>query len=135
MLVDEKSLIETAMRVRLEAYAPYSGFRVGAALLCDDGRVFIGANVENASFGLSICAERVAVANAVSAGCRRFEALVIAADGDMPCPPCGSCRQVLSEFGPETAVIMTNLKGGIQRAKVKELLPYAFTNRQLFKDE
>jgi cytidine deaminase len=134
MLVDENSLIEIAMRVRLEAYAPYSGFRVGAALLCDDGRVFTGANVENASYGLSMCAEQVAVSAAVSAGCRHFEMIALVADSGSPCPPCGACRQILSEFGPETMVVMANLKGEIRRAKVKELLPYAFTNRQLFQD-
>jgi cytidine deaminase len=135
MLVDENSLIETAMRVRLEAYAPYSGYKVGAALLCDDGSVFTGANVENASYGLSLCAERVAVAGAVAAGNRNFDMLVIVADSEMPCPPCGACRQVLSEFGPDTMVVMANLEGDTQRAKVKELLPYAFSSRQLFQGE
>ncbi|MBI4733501.1 MAG: cytidine deaminase [Rubrobacteridae bacterium] len=132
MLIDENSLIESALNARLDAYAPYSGFRVGAAVLCDDGRVFTGANVENASYGLSICAERVAIANAVSAGYRRFEMLVIATDSEIPSSPCGACRQVLSEFGPETVVVMVNLAGAIERTKIKELLPLAFTNQQIF---
>jgi cytidine deaminase len=132
MLIDEKSLIESAINARLEAYAPYSGFRVGAAVLCDDGRIFTGANVENASYGLSMCAERVAVANAVSAGSRRFEILVVATDTEIPSSPCGACRQVLSEFGPEITVVMVTVGGAVNRAKIKDLLPHAFTNKQIF---
>lgn len=128
----ENELLKAATEARHEAYAPYSGFRVGAAVLCDDGRVFNGANVENAVYGLSLCAERVAVAKAVSEGCRRFEALVVIADGPAPVPPCGACRQFLAEFGPETLVIMANTKGETKRARIKELLPDAFTNAQLF---
>jgi cytidine deaminase len=135
MLIDEKSLIESALNARLEAYAPYSGFRVGAAVLCDDGRVFTGANVENASYGLSMCAERVAVANAVSAGSRRFEMLAIATDTEIPSSPCGACRQVLSEFGPEIMVVMVTLGGAVNRVKIKDLLPLAFTNKQIFNCE
>lgn len=129
---DEKSLVKTALEARQEAYAPYSGFRVGAALLCEDGRVFTGVNVENAVYGSSICAEQVAVVKAVSEGCRRFEAIAIIADGPTPCPPCGSCRQFLAEFGAETLVIMANTSGEIKKAKLSELLPLAFTNEQLF---
>ncbi|MCL6471677.1 MAG: cytidine deaminase [Firmicutes bacterium] len=132
MTMNESELIQKAAAARQEAYAPYSGFRVGAALLCDDGRVFSGANVENAVYGLSICAERVAVAKAVSEGCRRFEAMALIADGPTPCSPCGSCRQFLAEFGAETLVIMANTSGEIKRAKVKDLLPMAFTSEQLF---
>lgn len=132
MKVDENSLVKIALEARQEAYAPYSGFRVGAALLCEDGRVFTGVNVENAVYGSSICAEQVAVVKAVSEGCRRFEAIAIIADGPVPCPPCGSCRQFLAEFGAETLVIMANTSGEVKKAKLSELLPLAFTNEQLF---
>lgn len=129
--MDEERLIQIALKARQEAYAPYSGFRVGAAALCENGQVYSGANVENASYGLSICAERVALVKAVSEGCRRFEALAVVADSPTPASPCGACRQFLAEFGPETLVIMANTKGEIKKAKVGELLPYAFTSEQL----
>ena len=133
--MDEAELIRAASQARHEAYAPYSGFRVGAAVLCDDGRVFTGANVENAVYGLSICAERVAMSNAVSEGCRRFKALAVIAEGATPCPPCGACRQFLAEFGAESYVIMANTKGDTKKVPIKELLPYAFTNERLFVDK
>lgn len=135
MQMDEESLIKAALEARLKAYAPYSSFKVGAALLCEDGRVFTGANVENAVYGLSICAERVAAAKAAAEGCRDFETLVVVADGPTPCPPCGACRQFLAEFGDETVVIMVNLSGEISRSTVKELLPLAFTSEQLPKNK
>ncbi|NCO65301.1 cytidine deaminase [Candidatus Aquicultor secundus] len=134
--MDDTELIQAAItEARQNAYAPYSGFRVGAALLCEDGRVFLGANVENAVYGLTMCAERVAVANAVTAGCRSFEALAVVADGPTPCPVCGACRQVLAEFGPETRIIMANIAGEVKKAKLKDLLPTAFTNEQLFNEK
>lgn len=133
--MDESELIRMAAEARHEAYAPYSGFRVGAAVVCDDGRIFTGANVENAVYGLSICAERVAMSNAVSEGYRKFEALAVIADGPTPCPPCGACRQFLAEFGADSLVIMANIKGEVKKALIKELLPYAFTNEQLFGDK
>ena len=130
--MDENELLKIATEARQEAYAPYSGFRVGAAVLCDDGRVFSGANVENAVYGLSLCAERVALVKAVSDGCRRFEVLAVIAGGPTPCPPCGACRQFLAEFGADTIVIMANTNGDIRRARIKDLLPLAFTSEQLF---
>lgn len=133
--MDESELIRAASEARHEAYAPYSGFRVGAAVVCDDGRVFTGANVENAVYGLSICAERVAMSKAISEGCRRFEALAVIADGPTPCPPCGACRQFLAEFGADSLVIMANTRGETKKALIRELLPYAFTNEQLFGDK
>jgi len=130
--IDESKLLKAASDARREAYAPYSGFRVGSAVLCEDGKVFSGVNVESAVYGLSICAERVAIAKAVSEGYRRFDALAVIADGPTPCPPCGACRQFLAEFGSEIVVIMANTSGETKKARIKELLPTAFTNEQLF---
>ncbi|MBD3222605.1 cytidine deaminase, partial [bacterium] len=104
MTFDAGHLIEAADAVRQHSYAPYSGFRVGAALRCADGTVVTGTNVENASYGLSLCAERSAVAQAVAGGRREFTHLAIVADGREPTPPCGACRQVLVEFGDDLVV-------------------------------
>ncbi len=122
----ERELIGKAVEARERAYAPYSGFKVGAALLSKDGRVFIGCNVENVSYGLTVCAERVALFKAVSEGAREFEAIAIAC-GKAPCAPCGACRQVLFEFAPDLTVIMTDAEGSeIKVAKLSELLPEGF---------
>ena len=119
-------LMAEAQRARHKAYAPYSRFAVGAALLTASGRVFHGCNVENASFGLTTCAERTAVFTAVSAGERRFVAIAVTAREGRGAPPCGSCRQVLHEFAPEMWVYWRNARGRILRRKLKELLPSAF---------
>jgi cytidine deaminase len=109
------------------AYAPYSGFRVGAALLCGDGRVFTGANVENAAYAATLCAERVAVPSAIVSGARDLVALAIVCDGPGPCTPCGICRQVLFEFAPDLYVIATGADGGCARYILsRDLLPAAF---------
>ena len=126
----KEKLIEMAKKARDNAYAPYSNFKVGAALLTEDGEIFTGANVENASYGLSICAERVAVFKAVSEGKRKFKAIAVVADTEKPTPPCGACRQVLAEFG-DIEVIMANLKGDVKVMKLSELLPEAFTPEDL----
>jgi cytidine deaminase len=120
-----EGLVEAARAVREQAYAPYSGFAVGAALLAG-GRVFTGVNVENASYPISVCAERNAVAAMVAAGGHRVDAVAVVTDGDAPTPPCGGCRQCLWEFGPEAVVLAVTLKGNRARWPLAELLPHAF---------
>ena len=123
--VDWDALRTAAEAARANAHAPYSRFTVGAALLADDGRVFVGANVENASYGLTICAERHAVGAAVAAGARRFRAIPITSRGPAPAPPCGACRQVLAEFPPEFEV-RSFAGAGELRETTRTLLPAAF---------
>jgi cytidine deaminase len=117
-------LIAAADQMRVRAYAPYSRFRVGAAVLAD-GVTYGGCNVENASYGLTVCAERVAVFAAVAAGARRIEAVAVVADGTALTAPCGACRQVLYEFGPEMAVLL-HAGGGTVALTLADLLPHAF---------
>lgn len=124
-------LLARAREARANAYVPYSRFTVGAALLAADGQVFTGCNLENASYGLTICAERAAVARAVSDGVRGFRAVaVVGPQDDAPCAPCGACRQVLYEFGPDMTVV-TPGPGGYTAATVRELLPGAFDESRL----
>ena len=118
------SLIAVATRAREAAYAPYSGFRVGAAVLAG-GEIYAGCNVENASYGLTICAERAAVFAAVAAGQRRIDAIAVVGDAATPTAPCGSCRQVLHEFGPDMQVIMAGERETVRRS-LSRLLPLAF---------
>lgn len=127
-------LIEKAKEARKYSYSPYSSFAVGAALLTKDGKVFIGANVENSSYPLCMCAERNALYNAYMNGYKKddFEAFALAADTDEPCSPCGACRQVISELYPsDKPIYMANLKGDIKETDVKELLPFAFSGDDL----
>jgi len=124
-------LTERAMGAMERAYAPYSGFRVGAALLAADGSVTEGCNVENAAYPVTICAERAAVAAAVTKGVRSFRAIVIATEGDSPASPCGMCRQVLMEFAPELEVLSVTRSGAEARWTMAELLPHAFTPTSL----
>jgi cytidine deaminase len=125
----EKELIERAKRARLKAYAPYSNFEVGAALLTKSGRVYTGANVENATFGLTVCAERIAVFKAVNKGDKDFAKIAVVADRNPPVTPCGACRQVLSEFAWDLKIVCANLQGKVERYTLKELLPEAFEKR------
>jgi cytidine deaminase len=122
---DRSRLLAAARAAAAGSYAPYSRFRVGAALLCDDGSIVTGANVENRSYGLTICAERNAVAAAVSMGKRRFRAVAVSCpDSKDPVPPCGACRQVLSEFAPsDTPVIFFGSAGDPREASLGDLLP------------
>ena len=115
-------LIDSAIRARAAAYAPYSEFQVGAALLCESGEIITGCNVENLSFGLTICAERNAIFSAVARGHRAFTAIAIAADTEKPISPCGACRQVMCEFG-DFPILLANLQGEIVMSSVNELLP------------
>ena len=124
--VDWDALRDAAAEARERAYAPYSGFAVGAALLSRGGQVFTGGNVENASYGLSLCAERSALAGAVASGARDYLALAIVAPGPMPASPCGMCRQVLSEFPPSFPVRCYTPEGAVLETSVAELLPHAF---------
>ena len=124
-------LIEEARGALARSYAPYSGFRVGAALLAKSGEVYAAANVENASSGAAICAERAAIAKAVGDGEREFEALAVVAETEETVAPCGVCRQTLMEFGGEIKVIMANTRGDAEIATVEELLPKAFTRKSL----
>jgi cytidine deaminase len=123
-------LLTAALAARESAYAPYSGFRVGAALEDDSGRIHTGCNVENASYGLSLCAERVAVMKAVSEGARRFRRIAVAADTDTLTPPCGACRQVLSEFcagsGRDLEVLLVNPHGKVETMRLSDLYPRPF---------
>lgn len=122
----DTELVKRALTARESAYAPYSGFRVGAALSVPGGRVFTGCNVENASYGLTICAERVAVVSAVAGGAREFVALAVAGDGEDSCRPCGACLQVLSEFAPHLRLLLANARGEFAVKTLTELLPEAF---------
>ncbi len=124
-----EDLLEEAIEARALSYSPYSHFAVGAALLLKDGRIFHGANVENSSYGLSMCAERNAIYHALMEGCTSddFLALAIAGDTDEPISPCGACRQVIAEFFPmEAKIYLGNVHGDIKIMTVGELLPYAF---------
>jgi cytidine deaminase len=121
-----QELLDQARQAREKAYAPYSNFQVGAAVLTAAGEIFAGANIENASLGATVCAERVAIFTAVAAGRRRFTALAVMADTPEPVPPCGLCLQVVAEFSPDCAVLMATTAGQWLLLPLKELLPFAF---------
>lgn len=127
-----EELIEKAREGMGHAYAPYSHFQVGAALLCRDGTVFTGCNMENASYGATVCAERTAIGKAVSEGYREFEKLAVVCSAGTYAAPCGICRQVMMEFMPEGSVVLQDKDRGIAEYPVRELLPAAFTGKDLF---
>lgn len=124
-------LRERALAAMQRAYAPYSRFRVGAALLASDGSITEGCNVENASFPAGICAERAAVGAAIARGVRNFDTIVVATEADEPTPPCGICRQVLVEFAPQLVVVSVTQSGREARWALGDLLPQAFTPNSL----
>lgn len=119
-------LVKKALAARKHSYSPYSKFAVGAALETEDGTIFTGANVENASYGLAICAERTALVKAVSEGHKKFKRLAVVADYPKPCPPCGMCRQMLIEFAPDLELILANTKGKTEKVDLAKLLPKVF---------
>ena len=123
-------LIDAARRAQQQAYAPYSRFRVGAAVEGEDGSIFAGCNVENASYGLVMCAERVAIGAAVSAGIQRFRRVAVVSDSEPPAAPCGACRQVIFEFAPDAEVLAVGPRSS-HRWTMRELLPAAFSGSQL----
>lgn len=124
--MSDEELIDVAAKARENAYAPYSKFQVGVALLGADGKVYTGVNVENSSYGLTICAERVAVFNAVSAGCKSFVKLVLFSGCSPPAIPCGACRQVLYEFTPGLIIVCANDKNEISTFSLIQLFPEGF---------
>jgi cytidine deaminase len=131
--MDNKELVEMAAKAREYAYVPYSKFKVGAAIITEDGRVYTGCNIENASFGGTNCAERTALFKAISEGHRKFIKLAVISSSPDYVYPCGICRQVLAEFGTKLEVITANNKGEFKIHKLYELLPYAFTGEELDK--
>ena len=122
-----QKLIERAIAAREKTYSPYSRFGVGAALVCEDGSIYEGCNIENASYGLTNCAERTAIFKAVSEGHTKFKALAVVADTEGPCAPCGACRQVMGEFNIPI-IVMGNLKGDIEVVSMEALLPFSFSS-------
>lgn len=129
--MDYKFLADQAVEAKSRALPTYSKFHVGAALLTEDGKVYLGGNIETSSYGLTICAERTAVFKAISEGERKFKAIAIASDAPGFCPPCGACRQVLSDLCGNIDIVMINHKNEIDIKKMNELLPYAFTDEDL----
>ena len=127
----DRKLIDMAVEVMANSYSPYSGFKVGAAVECADGTVFTGCNIENVSFGGTMCAEAAAVASAVSAGKRTFKRIAISSEGGTYCFPCGACRQLLSEFSPDMEVLCSRADGRYVSYSLSALLPMVFGKDQL----
>jgi cytidine deaminase len=127
----DNQLIETAKAARLQSVAPFSNFLVGAALQTKAGKVYTGCNVESASYGLTVCAERVAIWKALSEGEREFTDLVIVADTETLTPPCGTCRQIIWEFAKHAKIVLVNLRGRREEVSIEDLLPRAFDARFL----
>lgn len=131
LMEKKEELIEAATKVRENSYAPFSDFRVGAALETDDGEIIAGCNVESASYGLTVCAERVAIWKAISEGRRKIKHIAVVADTEELTPPCGVCRQIIWEFGGDIPVVLANLKGKVETVQMKDLLPRAFDTKFL----
>ncbi len=129
--MDLEKLLEKAKEARIHSYSPYSKFPVGAAVLTTDGKVYTGCNVENAAYGLTVCAEMVAITKAVSEASQDITAIAIVADTEGVCRPCGSCRQFILEFGDEITVVMGNLKGAKDIKSISDLIPFNFGSRDL----
>jgi cytidine deaminase len=126
-----KELIEAAKNAMKHSYSPYSGFRVGAALLSSRGKIYTGCNIENSSYGLTICAERTAIFKAVSGGERRFKAIAVVADAKALTPPCGACRQVIMDLAPKIDIVISNGRDTSLVLNVEDLLPFPFSKRNL----
>ena len=124
--MDRENLIKMATAARENAYAPYSNFKVGAALAASSGKVYTGCNVENATYGLTVCAERVALWKAISEGERKFDAVAVVTESDPPATPCGACRQLLWEFGGDIEVILANTRGHRESHRLADLFPHPF---------
>ena len=134
MTVEPKQLIDEAIAASKQAHVPYSHFHVGAALLTTDGKIYRGCNIDNASYGLTNCAERTAIFKAVSEGDKQFSAIAVVGDTDGPISPCGACRQVLAEFCDDhTQIILANLKGDFVITNINEILPGYFSSKDLQK--
>lgn len=124
--IADKALLREASSARRHSYSPYSRFAVGAALLGRSGKVHLGSNVENGSYGLAMCAERIAIFKAISEGERSFSKIAVAGPGRKPCMPCGACRQVLWEFAPGLQIVVAGPRGGSRSFALRKLLPLAF---------
>ncbi len=133
MSEDIQSLIEAAKQARLQSVAPFSNFLVGAAVRTESGKVYTGCNVESASYGLTVCAERVAIWKALSEGERQFTQLAVVADTETLTPPCGTCRQIIWEFARGATIVFANLSGQVEEFQISDLLPRAFDARFLKK--
>jgi len=131
LVSEHDALVEAAQQARENAHAPFSNFRVGAALHATSGRMFGGCNVENATYGLTVCAERVAIFKAMSEGERNFDAIVVVTDTDTLTPPCGACRQLIWEFCGDVPVILANLKGKRETLQMRDLFPKPFDSSNL----
>jgi cytidine deaminase len=131
MEITDEHLIAEAIKVRENAYAPFSNFKVGSALLTDDESIVIGCNVESASYGLTVCAERVAIWKAISIGKTKIQRIAVVADTEDLTPPCGVCRQIIWEFGGDIPVIFANLNGKTETIQMRDLLPRAFDTKFL----
>ncbi len=124
--MNDSQLVKMAEQMLQRSYAPYSGFCVGAAILGKNGKVYCGCNIESASFGATICAERCAISSAVADGCREFEAIAVISGADDYCYPCGICRQLIYEFGPDTRVLCAKTPGDFRPYSISDLLPNGF---------